>query len=155
MAPSNAYLVYFSCSINSQRLEEDSKQEKTKDGDVSAVLPVTQAFLFSIIECGELLCNVTMKSRLSKGRPERSVSHGAFASSVVQGAGMTSWDQRFSFFISFFLYSLAKKIPCFLLVWLAKILERTCWKWLKIVGVMVLAALIFFSYRISLVFNRR
>ena len=73
-------------TFNSRCLEEESK--KTKDDSVTETMPATKAFLWSVIECAELLCNVTIKSKLIKERPERSVSHGAFTSDSVQPTGI-------------------------------------------------------------------
>ncbi|XP_031557373.1 probable E3 ubiquitin-protein ligase HECTD4, partial [Actinia tenebrosa] len=63
-----------------QLLENEAKSRTNDDSeDLLERMPKTRALRHSIIECGELLCSVTIQSPLKKrGPPGRSVSHGTF-----------------------------------------------------------------------------
>ena len=55
-------------------------------------MPVTKCYLFSVMECGELLCRVTIGSTQAKMSPGRSVSHCTFASKDQQQQGQEKWN---------------------------------------------------------------
>ena len=69
----------FLCNLLRQRLETEAKAERQEIGNALDLMPVTKKFLFSVMECAELLCNVTIESSGSKAAPERSISHCSFA----------------------------------------------------------------------------
>ena len=66
------------CHLFRERLETEAKSERPEIDNALDVMPVTKKFLFSIMECAELLCNVTIESSGSKVTPERSISHSSF-----------------------------------------------------------------------------
>lgn len=68
----------FLCNLLRQRLETEAKAERQEIEDALDVMPMTKKFLFSVMECAELLCNVTIESSGNKAAPERSISHCSF-----------------------------------------------------------------------------
>ncbi|PFX24720.1 putative E3 ubiquitin-protein ligase HECTD4 [Stylophora pistillata] len=61
-------------------LDTEAKAEPQKAKSCLDGMPVTKKFLFSIMECAELLCNVTIEASGKKPLPERSISHYSVAS---------------------------------------------------------------------------
>lgn len=59
------------CDAKSNGVQYDSD-------DLLSRMPKTRAMRHSLMECGELLCSVTIKNDYKKGPPGRSVSQGTF-----------------------------------------------------------------------------
>ena len=74
----SSHTYMFLCNLLRQRLESEAKTERQEIENVLDVMPVTKKFLFSVMECAELLCNVTIESSGNKTAPERSISHCSF-----------------------------------------------------------------------------
>ena len=79
-----------------QRLETEAKAERQEIESALDVIPVTKKFLFSVMECAELLCNVTIESSENKVAPERSISHCSF----VPDHGQQTHQCRYSLDLS-------------------------------------------------------
>ena len=93
----NVYLstYHFHCWCYSERLEADTrfdKQSPRVEQNPLDSMPVTKCYLFSVMECGELLCRVTIGSTQAKMSPGRSVSHCTFASKDQQQQGQEKWN---------------------------------------------------------------
>ena len=68
----------FLCNVPRQRLESEAKTVRQEIETALDMMPVTKKFLFSVMECAELLCNVTIESSGIKAAPERSISQCSF-----------------------------------------------------------------------------
>ena len=75
----NSCVVLLCFPLLSERLETEAKADPQEAESALDLMPVTKKFLFSVMECAELLCNVTIESSGRKPAPERSISHSSFA----------------------------------------------------------------------------
>ena len=87
-------VLYF--SLLRERLDTEARAEPQQAKNGLNVMPVTKKFLFSIMECAELLCNVTIEASRKKPVPERTISHCSFAPDHGQQSKQGTFVNRFN-----------------------------------------------------------